>query len=154
MKKTFYLIVLLALTLGTARAQIDTTANLPAADKLYGLSKFWSEASDNFMYFDHAKIKWDSAYRAYIPQVLATKNTWQYYLVMQRFCALLKDGHTDIEFPGALVVLGMSRYRWIYIEDFNKKFIVTGIPVQFNGQVPLGSEMVSVDGIEAKARRG
>jgi len=130
-------------------AQIDTVANLSAADKLYGLSKFWSEVSYNFAYFDHAKINWDSTYRAYIPKVLATKNTWEYYQVMQRFCALLKDGHTDLGFPGSLMT-HKSRYRWINFENFDKKFIVTDIPVQFKDQVPLGSELVSVDGIPAK----
>ena len=94
--KKLYTLILLVVIISTrsAFAQVDTVANLSNADKLYGLSKFWSETSYNFAYFDHAKINWDSTYRAYIPKVLATKNTWEYYLVMARFCALLKDGHT------------------------------------------------------------
>jgi len=150
MKKIYILIALIALLSGTKlSAQIDTVANLSNADKLYGLSKFWSEASYNFAYFDHAKINWDSTYRAYIPKVLATKSTWEYYLVMQRFCALLKDGHTDLGFPVNLLT-HKSRYKWIYIENFNKRFFVTDMPVQFKDQVPLGSELISVDGIDAR----
>jgi len=149
MKKLYCLILFITLfNVRTSLAQIDTVANLSAADKLYGLSKFWSEVSYNFAYFDHAKINWDSTYRAYIPKVLATKNTWEYYRLMQKFCALLEDGHTDLGFPESLLT-HKSRYKWIYFENFNKKFIVTDIPVQFKDQVPLGSELVSVDGVPA-----
>ncbi len=150
MKKLCALVFLVILFSARSFAQIDTIANLSTADKLYGLSKFWSEASYNFAYFDHAKINWDSTYRAYIPKVLATKNTWEYYQLMQRFCALLKDGHTDLGFPVSLLT-HKSRYKWIYFENFDKRFFVTDIPVQFKDQVPLGSELVSVDGIPAKA---
>jgi carboxyl-terminal processing protease len=97
MKKICCLVLLLsALNCPTAFAQIDTVANISTQDKLYGLSKFWWEVSANFAYFDHAKVNWDSTYRAYIPKVIATKNTWEYYMLMQRFCALLKDGHTGV----------------------------------------------------------
>jgi carboxyl-terminal processing protease len=149
--KKLYVLILLAVIINTrsAFAQIDTVANLSSADKLYGLSKFWSEASYNFAYFDHAKVNWDSTYRAYIPKVLATKSTWEYYLVMARFCALLKDGHTDINFPGNLMT-HKSRYKWIFIENFDKKFFVTDMPEQFKDKVPLGSELISVDGMPAK----
>src|ERR1700744_5371877 len=126
MKKLFNLAALLLLLFftSTASAQIDTVSNLSNADKLYGLSKFWEETSYNFAYFDHAHVNWDSTYRAYIPKVLATKNTWQYYLLMEKFCALLKDGHTDVGFPIQLLT-NKSRYKWIYIENFDKHFFVT-----------------------------
>ena len=76
MKKLCLIAFVFLLTgLNSLKAQIDTVANLSDADKMYGLSKFWSEAKYNFAYFDHAKIDWDSTYRAFIPKVLATKNT-------------------------------------------------------------------------------
>ena len=151
MKRYCALMVLAVIvSANTAFAQIDTVSNLPTSDKLYGLSKFWSEASQNFAYFDHAKINWDSAYRAFIPQIIATKSTWQYYRVMSRFCALLKDGHTDIDFPSQLIPPKASRFKWIYIENFDKKLIVTDIPVQYKDKIPLGSELISVDGLPAK----
>jgi len=151
MKKYCALMVLaVVVSANTAFAQIDTVSNLPTSDKLYGLSKFWSEASQNFAYFDHAKINWDSTYRAFIPQIIATKSTWQYYRVMSRFCALLKDGHTDIDFPTQLLKPKSSRYKWIYIENFDKKLIVTDVPAQYKDKIPLGSELIGVDGIPAK----
>lgn len=126
-------------------AQVDTVSNLSDAEKVYGLSTFWSEAKYNFAYFDKTNINWDSAYRAYLPKVLATKNTWDYYNVLKRFCALLKDGHTNLYEPGSLYKT--SRYKYINIENFNKKLYVVNIPVQYKDSVPLGSEVISVDGV-------
>jgi carboxyl-terminal processing protease len=124
--------------------QLDTTSNLPDAEKLYGLSLFWKEASYNFAYFDKAKINWDSAYQAFIPQVLKTENTYQYYRVLQKFCALLKDGHTNINMP-----------RYIQKGDINVdigfqfidgKVYSTSIPKKDSSLVPPGSELISVNG--------
>jgi len=148
MKKILLFMAIFGLLLKTSAvfAQIDTVSNLSDADKLYGLSTFWKEASYNFVYFDHAHVNWDSTYKAYIPKILATKSTWQYYLVMQRFCALLKDGHTSVGFPYELQH-HISRYKWIDIENFDKRFYVTNIPVQYKDMVPLGSELVGVNGV-------
>lgn len=52
-----------------ASAQIDTVSNLSDAEKIVGLSKFWSEASNNFVFFDKTHINWDSTYQAFIPKV-------------------------------------------------------------------------------------
>lgn len=152
MKKLFTIIAALGLFVSTSPvfAQIDTVANLSDADKLYGLSKFWEETSYNFAYFDHTHINWDSTYRAYIPKILATKNTWQYYLVMERFCALLQDGHTGVGFPIQLLNHNRSRNKWLLLENFDKHFYVTDIALKFKDAVPLGSELVSVDGMPAR----
>lgn len=146
MKK--HLLILLLFAFGfqfKTSAQVDTVSNISDADKLYGLSKFWSEATYNFAFFDHAKINWDSTYKAFIPKIRATKSTWQYFWEMQRFAALLKDGHTDMGFAPQLMI--KPRSRWIYIENFDKHFIVTDMPVQYKDKVPLGSELISVDGM-------
>ena len=127
-------------------AQIDTKSNISDKDKVFGLSKFWSEAAYNFAYFDKTKINWDSTYQEFIPKVLATKSTWEYYNVMEQFAALLKDGHTDISRPNSLFNRS-SRYKWIGIEHLNKHFYVTNIGVAEKEKVPLGSEVISVNGV-------
>jgi carboxyl-terminal processing protease len=148
MKKLITLITFCTIlfNLQRASAQMDTVSNISDADKLFGLSKFWSEASYNFAYFDHAKINWDSTYRAFIPKILATKSTWQYYLQMARFAALLKDGHTDMGYVPDLQ--RKPRSRWMLVENFDKHFYVTDIAVQYKDMVPLGSEIISIDGIQ------
>ncbi|WP_143822962.1 hypothetical protein [Mucilaginibacter sp. MD40] len=46
------LLVIVTTCCNSLFAQIDTVNNIPMKDKLYGLSKFWSEASQNFAYFE------------------------------------------------------------------------------------------------------
>src|SRR5688572_20583896 len=76
-------------------SQIANT--LSPADKVFGLSKFWQEVNYNFVYLNKInRSSWDSTYKALIPQVQATKNDYEYYRLLEKFCALLKDGHTEI----------------------------------------------------------
>lgn len=129
-------------------AQVDTTINLSDKEKIFGLSKFWSEANENFVYFDRAKINWDSAYEAFIPKVLSTKNEWDYYIVLKEFAALLKDGHTDIQEPQDQGILYLtSRYKFIDIRNVNEHFFVVNIERKDSAKVPLGSELLSINGV-------
>jgi C-terminal processing protease CtpA/Prc len=77
--------------------------NLSVEEKLYGLSKLWMEAHYNFAFFSQVpELDWDDCYQRFIPQVLETDTDWEYYLVLQRFYALLSDGHTRVFPPGEL----------------------------------------------------
>lgn len=77
----------------------QTEKTLTMEKKLYGLSLLWKEASYNFAFFDQVPdLNWDSCYQAFIPKVLDAKNDWDYYLELQKFIALLHDGHTRV-FP-------------------------------------------------------
>jgi carboxyl-terminal processing protease len=77
--------------------------DLSNEEKVAGLAKFWSEVKYNFINFHLVKdLDWDKAFLSYIPKVLATKTTLEYYLVLQEFCALLKDGHTNVNAPEEL----------------------------------------------------
>ncbi|MFD2573144.1 S41 family peptidase [Spirosoma soli] len=134
----------LLLTTGTLWAQTNYPSTLTDAQKIAGLSKFWSEASYNFAYFDKARINWDSAYQAYVPQVLTTKNDYDYYRTLERFCALLKDGHTNVNAPWSL--LKYSTYvpfRWTIID---KKPYVSRVLKGLSDAVPVGSELITVNG--------
>ncbi len=126
-------------------AQLDTTSDLTGAEKVYGLSIFWKEASYNFAYFDKAKIDWDSTYRSFIPQVLATKNTYEYYRTLQRFCALLKDGHTNINMPPYILKGDISID--VSLQHLDGRIYNTSIPKRDSSFVPLGSELIKVNNI-------
>jgi len=127
----------------------DLEHNLSDEEKLYGLSQFWSEAKYNFAFFDQTDVNWDSAYQVFIPRVLATKNTFDYYKEMELFCALLKDGHTDI-WKGRKITKNQVYIR-IFFKNINQRFYVDNV---FNGyaeNVPIGSELVKIDGQSTKA---
>ncbi|MBO9562213.1 MAG: S41 family peptidase [Niastella sp.] len=139
------LFALLLLQATNTTAQIDTVSNLSDTEKLYGLSVFWKEAAYNFAYFDKANINWDSAYQAFIPKVLATRNTWDYYQVMKRFCALLKDGHTNMYPPNNKLIKGGALYSPLLFSWLDDKVIITNVPKKDSLTIPLGSEVVTVN---------
>ncbi|QHV94564.1 S41 family peptidase [Spirosoma endbachense] len=141
--QTLLLTSLLILTSQFLRAQ-DRSVNLSDAEKIAGLSKFWSEASYNFAYFDKTNINWDSTYQAFIPQVLATQTTYEYYRTLERFCALLKDGHTNINAPWSLY--GYSTYVPLRFVMIDQKPYVTRVLNGLSDSVPVGSELLTVKG--------
>lgn len=67
-------------------------------EKIFGLSKIWSEVKYNFANFDISGIDWDETYKTYIAKVLATKTTEEYYKELIKLMASLKDGHSKVSF--------------------------------------------------------
>ena len=73
--------------------------DLSEEEKVSGLSLLWMEARNNFVYFDHLTADWNKTYIDYLPLVKNTKSTAEYYKVLMRFYAQLKDGHTNVYPP-------------------------------------------------------
>ena len=85
---------------GDAAFSTPNAVNLPDADKLAGLSELWAQAKYGFANFWHVpQLHWDQTYHDYIPKVLATQSTAEYYRVLQSFYALLQDGHSNVYPP-------------------------------------------------------
>ena len=77
--------------------------DLPEPEKIAGLSRLWSEAKFNFVFFSRRDgLDWDAQYISYLPRVQATKSTFEYYRVLAEFCAQLHDGHTNVNYPEEL----------------------------------------------------
>jgi C-terminal processing protease CtpA/Prc len=151
MKRLF--ILLLASNVYSSHAQ-QTDTSITDAQKIYGLSRFWQEANYNYAYFSNVpNLNWDSAYQAFIPQVLATKNVFEYYRVLQKFCALLRDGHTNVWFP-AYINNKRSRRSFgdikLEIRNIDGKPVVVNTAIATKEIVPIGSEIISVNSIPVK----
>ena len=126
--------------------------NLTDEEKIAGLSKFWSEAKYNFINFPLVPdLDWDKTYLEFIPKVLATKTTLDYYKVLQMFCAKLKDGHTNVNFPLNLSDEVYSRLaiktrlvenRVIIIQIYDEKLKAEGLQI--------GQEITEIDGVPVK----
>lgn len=122
---------------------------LTAAEKVYGLSKFWQEVNYNFVYLNKVDlIKWDSVYLSLIEKVQKTENDYEYYRLMKQFCAMLKDGHTNIDFPeyiqSKLSVTMFGEYR-IFIENIDHKAIITRVNSSKKDILPIGCEIIAVN---------
>jgi C-terminal processing protease CtpA/Prc len=130
-------------------AQMPNT--LSPADKVYGLSKFWSEVNFNFVYLNRIDRKmWDSTYRALIPQVEQTPDDYAYYRLLQKFCALLHDGHTGVWFPpevGRKIIQNMYGDYLISLTNVGGQAVVQTTLKSKLKEVPLGSVVTEVEGI-------
>ncbi|KAA2241309.1 peptidase S41 [Chitinophaga agrisoli] len=145
----FIIIFLLSFTGNKSHAQIANT--LSPADKVFGLSKFWQEVNYNFVYLDKlGRPAWDSAYKALIPQVEATKNDYEYYRLLQKFCALLKDGHTEITMPpieGVNYMYNTFGDHLLVLKRVDNKVIIKRTWKKDLNKYPLGSQIIAVNGL-------
>lgn len=143
--KHFFLLLFLLLTTFSF-GQIPN--KLTPTDKIYGLSKFWQEVNYNFVYLDKVdRTMWDNRYRELIPIVQNTKNDYEYYRELQKFCALLKDGHTNVYFPKGIEQMNtmFGDYR-LFIENIDGKAIIVRTNYSKKDEIPFGSEVIEVNG--------
>jgi hypothetical protein len=70
---------------------------LSREERILGLTKVYTEAKYNFAFWDQIPdLDWDRAYTEFVPLVEAAENDYEYFRVLQKFTALLRDGHTYI----------------------------------------------------------
>lgn len=126
--------------------------NISNEEKIAGLSKFWSEAKYNFINFQLVPdLDWDKTYLEFLPKVLATESTLEYYRVLQMFCAKLKDGHTNIFMPNELGDEVLRRPA-IVTQLVEKKVIIIRLLDEKlkNEGLAIGQEIVEIDGVPVK----
>jgi len=121
------------------------------SEKIYGLSKVWSEVKRNFVYYDRITFNWDSLYVANIEKVKAVKNDYEYYQLLSEMVAKLKDGHTTVWYPDIYYdkLLGSPPITTKKIEN---KIIITGVFNQslLEKGLKRGMEIIKINGLDAK----
>jgi len=124
-------------------------------ERLLGLARLWKEADYTFVFFDHVPdLDWDAAFVAYASQVRDANDTLVYYRLLQRFAALLKDGHTGIQFPRELELSRFVDVPPVWLEAVGDRALVTNVEARLEARLPIGAEVLTVDGatIERKLR--
>ena len=77
---------------------------LTVEERVYTLSYLWKEADYNFAFWaERSDIDWDAEYRKFLPLVINASGDLEFYLLLMRFYALLRDGHTAVTPPFALL---------------------------------------------------
>lgn len=148
MKETIFLILFIFSNL--IYGQIPN--ELSNEEKIYGLSKFWQEVNYNFVYLSKVdKTEWNSMYKSYIKEVQETKNDYEYFRLVQKFCAYLKDGHTNVYFPkviqDSIFNTNFGNYK-LFLSNIEGKAIITRINKSKKNEIPIGTEIIEVNGIE------
>ncbi|HPS71097.1 MAG TPA: S41 family peptidase [Bacteroidales bacterium] len=134
----------------TAYTQVIGVKEIPntikTEDKLYHLSRLWSEAKYNFVNIDQIRFDWDSLYYAYIPQIMKSENDYAYFRLLKKFYASLNDGHTEVGKPSSLSVY--CDYIPITISAFDKQLYITGFSK--NSSIDssfLGAKIIEIEQI-------
>ncbi len=142
------LILIFALFSATFYGQMPQ--KLTPADKVYGLSKFWQEVNYNFVYLNKVdREQWESEYKKLITEVQETENDYEYYRLLQKFCAFLKDGHTNIYFPQEIYDKLNDNFEAhkFQLNGIQGKAVITGINKSKKEELPLGTEVTKVNGM-------
>ena len=147
MKKTFVLLLIIFSNL--TYGQIPN--ELSNEDKIYGLSKFWQEVNYNFVYLNKVnRTEWDNQYKTLITEVQNTQNDYEYYRLLQKFCALLKDGHTNVWFPKEIqeniFTNEFGDFKFV-LYNIDGKAIITRVSKGKKDELPIGTEIVKVNGM-------
>lgn len=150
MKKTIVLILIILSNL--TYGQIPN--ELSNEEKIYGLSKFWQEVNYNFVYLNKVdRTEWNKQYKTLITEVQNTQNDYEYYRLLQKFCAFLKDGHTNVWFPKEIqdniLTTDFGNYR-LFLSNIDGKAIITKVNKSKKDELPIGTEVIKVNGIPTK----
>lgn len=156
MKNKISILLVLLLICSPLVAQIPNKLSLN--DKIYGLSKFWSDVEYNFVYlYKTDQKKWNEAYREAIANIQKTKNDYEYYKELQKLCTVLKDGHTQVYFPediqNQVMVSMFGEYR-LFLMNVQGKIYITGTNKSKEKEIPLGSEIIKVNGLSVDEYQG
>ncbi len=122
---------------------------LSKAEKVYGLSKFWQEVNYNFIYLNKVDRKaWEEEYIKLIPEVQESKNDYEYYRLLAKFSAFLKDGHTNIYAYKEIWEQMNDEFTThkLLLTGIDGKAIIIGINQSKKDELPLGTEVVKVNG--------
>ncbi len=149
MKMKQILALLLILSANLLFGQIPN--KISNEDKVYGLSEFRQEVNYNFVYLSKVnRAEWDEMYKNLITEVQKTENDYEYYRTLQRFCAYLKDGHTNVYFPkyiqDSIYTTYFGEYR-LFLSNIEGKAIVTRVNASKKEELPVGTEILKVNGL-------
>jgi len=106
MKIIIFTLFLSAVSLST-NAQItnkisNNSDTINLKERLWGLTFFWYQIKTDFAYYGRLSFDWDSTYKNAISEVINTSERFQYYQILRKLCAKLKDGHTNVYLPADL----------------------------------------------------
>lgn len=76
------------------------TLNLES--RIYGLSQVWYQIKTDFAYYDKLAFDWDSTYKTSLHETVNTSDRFEYYQILRRLVARLRDGHTNVYLPADL----------------------------------------------------
>jgi C-terminal processing protease CtpA/Prc len=143
------IVILFIISTISLKAQISNSISLN--ERIYGVSKFWSDANYNFVYmYKIDPLKWTNAYKEAIANVQKTKNDYEYFRELQKLCSILKDGHTQIYLPeniqSKVMTTHFGAYR-LFLTNVDGRIYIYDVNKSKEKEIPVGSEILKVNGL-------
>ncbi|MCX6376771.1 MAG: S41 family peptidase [Armatimonadetes bacterium] len=116
--------------------------------RIIGLATVHAAVKQHFAYLERlTEASWDKAFEEYLPQVEKQQSLYDYYRALQRFIALLEDGHTNVYFPPSVqqaldrlpIRLDVVEGRWVVADRVPTEEII-------KEDIPPGSVLESIEG--------
>lgn len=149
MKNKIYISILFLLSFTFSKAQLPNQISME--EKLFGASTFWSEVNQNFVYLDkldYSKLETD--YKQLLKDILETQNDYDYYRLLEKFCATLKDGHTNVYMPEYIDdYLEYQSFETVKfrLKSIDNKIIISRINESAKDELPIGTEIIKINGL-------
>lgn len=131
-----------------SEAAYPYAATLSVEERVAGLSQFWHQVRESFVYFDNVpELDWNKVYLEYLGKVIAAGTTEEYYRVLSQLAPLLRDGHTNIYAPPELSKKLYARPPLRTAMLDNKVIIEAISSPALKARLAVGDEALSIDGI-------
>jgi C-terminal processing protease CtpA/Prc len=112
-------------------------------ERIFSLSSIWKELHYSFAFPENLKeANIDSLYIDYLPKIIAAKNRFDYFRVLNAFMAHFNEPHTRI-----YTNQRPDDYPPLKVTNIGENIIVDAISQSLVEKVPLGSELLEVDNI-------
>jgi len=126
------------------------SVTLPPDEQQAGFVRLWSQTKCNFAFFDSVpEVDWDKVLVKYLPQFAAPRSRQEYYRLLEKCLAQLRDGHTYVELAAfdesdrPAILVRPIEGRAIIVKVADDKYLA-------KQGVTVGCEILNVDGRDVK----
>ncbi|MFA5528535.1 MAG: S41 family peptidase [Peptostreptococcales bacterium] len=112
-------------------------------DKMFYISKLYSEIKFNFVNYDRLHFDLDSLQKQIMREAIDTRNDYSFYRVLKRFFSLLEEGHTEIYDGGAFK--SYIGYVPITVQEVGNRFFITSVREDLVSFFELGDEILEIN---------
>lgn len=114
-------------------------------DNIFGLTKLYTEAKYNFAFFNAIKIDLDEEYKKSLDIVINCEDEYSYFNELKRFVALLKNGHSNVEYPKEIYENPNLGFLPILIQYINGSFYVYNCSKEYQDKITMYSQITRIN---------
>jgi hypothetical protein len=115
-------------------------------ERIHCLSMLWKDASTKFHNPERLQqVNWDSLYVVNVEQAIGAKNDKEYYQLLEKFIAVLNDGHSEINIWEWISDNENTGYLPIGICAIGENYYVWRTLIKNIDEIPIGSKILKIN---------